>query len=639
LLKNERDLKKIPETCLQGLPFQAGPDRSMFSKKFNMQSFSFEPGQYPDYKPLEAYGVIGDSRTAVLVGADGSIDWACLPDFDSPAQFAALLDPKAGRFAVRPREPFRAWQRYEQGTNVLVTEFLTPQGRVRVRDFMPYMQRRRTPTAEIYRRLECVEGHVDLEVLFEPRFDYGLQVPEFEASPYGVLARHGDETLALSCEIPLRLEDGRAVGHLHMEAGQDTFLVADWGAARVHPVSSYQPDRRLWKVRTFWRSWIDRLDYHGRYRDVVERSLLTLKLLVYEPTGAIVAAPTTSLPEWPGGSRNWDYRFSWVRDSAFILRALFQAGYVEEGTAYLDWLLGQCLEGQPLRVLYGIRGEHGMPERTLPLRGYLDSRPVRIGNEAVEQFQLDIYGSLLDAALRYEQHGGLLTIIEWERLQALAEEVCRRWREPDSGIWEVRSGVFHYTYSKIWAWVALTRAAQLARRLGADAPVEAWEREAHTIREEVLEKAWNPKVGAFTQYYGAEALDASVLIMPLVGFLPATDERFQQTVQRCLERLAAGPFPLLYRYLNDDGVGGPEGAFLLPSFWLVEVLALAGDLRRARSALDRLMERMNPLGLYAEEVHPETLALLGNFPQGFSHLGLINAVFRLEELKRVQEGW
>lgn len=611
----------------------------MLRKTYAMQQFSFDPDHLPDYKPLEAYGIIGDSRTAALVGSDGSIDWACLPDFDSPAQFAALLDPQAGRLAVRPVEPFRAWQRYEQGMNVLVTEFITAQGRMRVRDFMPYIPRRRTPTAEIYRRIESLEGHVDLEILFEPRFNYGLQVPIFEPSPYGVLARHGDETLTLSCEVPFHVEEGRAVGHLSIEAGQDTFLVIDWGTARVHPVSSYQPERRLWQLRSFWWSWIDRLSYHGRYRDVVERSLLTLKLLVHEPTGAIIAAPTTSLPEWPGGARNWDYRFSWVRDSAFILRAFFQAGYVEEGTAYLDWLLGQCLEDQPLRVLCGIRGEHGMAERILPLRGYLDARPVRVGNEAVEQFQLDIYGSLLDAALRYEQHGGLLTITEWERLQALAEEVYRRWRDPDAGIWEVRSGVFHYTYSKVWAWVALTRAAQLARRLGADAPVAAWESEAAVIREEVLEKAWNPHVGAFTQYYGADALDASALIMPLVGFLPATDERFQQTVQRCLHQLAAGPFPLLYRYLNDDGVGGPEGAFLLPSFWLIEVLALTGDLRQARAALDRLMARMNPLGLYAEEVHPETLALLGNFPQGFSHLGLVNAIFRLEEVKRVQESW
>ncbi len=603
-------------------------------------AFSFDPQQLPEFKPLAAYGLIGDSRTAVLVGADGAIDWACLPDFDSPAQFGALLDPQAGCFAVRPTTPFQAVQRYERGTNVLVTEFTTHSGAVRVRDFMPFIPRRKTPTAEIYRCLEGVSGRVDLEVYFAPRFAYGQQLPRFTPSPYGMLASTDSETIALSAEIPLTVHEDHARGYISLEEGQDTYLVADWGATQVHPVAIYQGDRRLWQVRTFWRNWIDRLSYHGRYRDAIERSLLTLKLLIYEPTGAIVAAPTTSLPEWPGGPKNWDYRFSWVRDSALILRALFQAGYIEEGTAYLDWLLGQVLEGGPLQVLYGIRGERHLPERMLPLRGYLDSRPVRVGNEAVEQFQLDIYGSLLDAALRYNQQGGALTITEWERLHALAEEVRQRWREPDFGIWEARSGRFHYTYSKVWAWVALTRAAHLARRLGAaDAPIETWLREAEAIRQDVLTHGWNPEIRAFTQYYGAEALDASLLIMPLVGFLPANDTRVQQTVQRCLEKLAAGPYPLLYRYLNDDGIEGPEGAFLLPSFWLVEVLALSGQIQQARITLDRLLTLQSPLGLYAEEVHPETQQLLGNFPQGFSHLGLINAVFRLQEVQRLQEGW
>ncbi len=601
--------------------------------------FQFDPQDLPEYKPLDAYGVIGDQRTAVLIGADGSIDWACLPDFDSPSVFGALLDPEAGRLAVRPSDPFTAWQRYERGTNVLVTEFSTARGAVRVRDFMPYTNRK-VPTAEIYRRIECVQGKVDLEVVFEPRFDYGRQMPTLAVTDHGVKAT-GEEgqTLVLSTELPMALADHRAAGRCTLEAGQETYLVADWGASGVHPIAAYQCARRLWQVRTFWRSWVDRLPYHGRYRDAVERSLLTLKLLIYEPTGAIVAAPTTSLPEWPGGGRNWDYRFSWVRDSAFILRALFQAQYFEEGTAYFDWLLGSALEGGPLQVMYGIRGERLLPERELPLRGWWDSRPVRIGNGAAHQLQIDIYGSLLDAALRYDRQGGLLTITEWEKLQALTAEVQRRWREPDAGIWEARDEPQHYTYSKVWAWVALTRAAQLAEHLGADAPVAAWKREASQIREEVLEKAWKPDLGAFTQAYDTDALDAAVLVMPSVGFLHARDPRFQSTMEQVLKHLGAGEPPLLYRYLSDDGVGGPEGAFLLPSFWYVEALGLAGEMRAARAALSRLISHMSPLGLYSEEVHPETGALLGNFPQGFSHLGLVNAVFKLEELKRLQEGW
>jgi GH15 family glucan-1,4-alpha-glucosidase len=598
--------------------------------------YSFDPARPADYKPIEAYGIIGDHRTAVLVGADGSIDWACLPDYNSAALFGAILDPEAGRFAIRPTQPYTAEQRYERGTNVLVTEMVTETGRVRLRDFMPFFEGRKVPTAEIHRLIEGVSGEVEMELHFAPRFDYGSTVPAFSQDENGVRAALGEtEALVLSTPVPLTLEDGAAVGRVTLRAGEEVTVVADWGAGRIHRVASYQTLRRLNYVRSYWRKWTDRLTYHGRYRDAVERSLLALKLLVSEPTGAIVAAPTTSLPEWPGGARNWDYRFSWVRDSAFILRALFGAGYVEEGTAYFDWLLGHAIEDEPLRVLYGINGGLALEERELPLRGYRDSRPVRVGNGAAHQFQLDIYGSLLDAALHYDRSGGILTIEEWEKLRAMTERVRACWREPDAGIWEARNEPRHYTYSKVWAWVALTRAARLAERTNMDVPADDWKREAEEIRADVLERAWDPEVGAFTQAYGYPDLDASVLVMPTVGFIAADDPRFQQTIETVLRELAAGPFPLLYRYHNDDGVGGPEGAFLLPSFWLVEALALGGDTERARAALAALQEHASPLGLYSEEVHPETLNLLGNFPQGFSHLGMINAVLRLEAVAQV----
>jgi len=607
-----------------------------------LAEFAFDPARPPLYKPLAAYGLIGDARTAVLVGADGQVDWAPLPDFDAPAVFAALLDPGAGTFALRPAEPFRARQYYERGTNILVTEFKTRGGTARVRDFMPYVPGRRAPTAEIHRLVEGVSGRVPMEVVFAPRFGYGLVAPRMRLGATGVLAEGAGATLALATEVPLGLEGERAVGRFSLEAGDEVWFVADWGARRVHPVRAYQPPRQLWRTREFWRGWLEHLAYQGRYRSWVERSLLVLKLLVYEPTGAIVAAPTTSLPEWPGGVRNWDYRYTWVRDSAFVLKVLFQAGYTEEGTAYFDWLLRQGLEhGADLQVLYGIRGERHVPERELPLRGYRDSRPVRVGNAAAGQFQLDIYGSLLDAALRYDRLGGVLTVSEWERLAELLEVVRRRWREPDAGIWEARAEPLHYTYSKVWAWVALDRAARLAEKHGLDAPVSEWRREAERVRAEVLERAWDPELSAFTQAYGVPRLDASVLVMPEVGFLPASDPRFVATREAVVTALTAGRYPLLYRYPpgEGDGISGPEGAFLLVSFWLVDALTLAGELKRARAALEALLERANPLGLFAEEVHPETGELLGNFPQGFSHLGLLNAVFRLDAARRRREGW
>jgi len=604
--------------------------------------FRFDPQNPPEFKPLEAYGLIGDNRTAVLVGADGQIDWACLPDFDSEAVFAAILDPAAGTFAVRPAGPFRSRQYYERGTNILVTEFVTASGVARVRDFMPYVPGRKVPTAEIHRLVEGVAGNVEMEILFEPRFNYGLSAAVLESAEHGVHASHprGGQ-IALATEVPMQVEGTRARGRFVLDAGDEAWLVADWGAAQVHPVRSYQPSRQLWLTREFWRSWIDKLKYQGRYREWVERSLLTLKLLIYEPTGAIVAAPTTSLPEWPGGSRNWDYRYTWVRDSAFVLRVLFQAGYTEEGTAYFDWLLQQVLEhGAELQVLYGIHGEREIPERELPLRGWRDSRPVRVGNAAAQQFQLDIYGSLLDAALRYDRYGGVLTVTEWEKLAELVEVVRARWREPDYGIWEARTEPKHYTYSKVWAWVALDRATQLALKLGLNAPLEDWAREIAHIHAEVMERAWNPKVGAFTQAYGSDVLDASVLIMPEVGFLPAGDPRFEQTRKAIVEHLTAGRYPFLYRYPPaEDGIEDPEGAFLLVSFWLVDALTLAGRLKEARAALEAILQVANPLRLFSEEVHPETFELLGNFPQGFSHLGLLNAVFRLDAARRAREGW
>lgn len=597
----------------------------------------YDPARLPDYKAIEAYGLIGDCRTAALVGEDGSIDWACFPDFDSPAVFAAILDPGAGCFSIRPCEPFRARQYYESGTNVLVTEFTTANGMARIRDFMPMIAERRMPASEIHRGVEGVSGCVPMALVFEPRFDYGRERPRFKSGSHGALACRGkqnEQVLALSCSLSLAVDERGARAEFDVESGDRLWFVADWDSRMTHPVKAYSSERRLRLTRAYWRDWVARLIYHGNYRSEVERSLLALKLLSSGRTGAVIAAPTTSLPEWAGGTRNWDYRYTWVRDSAFIMHALFNAGYVSEGTQYFDWMLERCVrDDSPLRIMYSVRGESDLPERELGLRGYEDSRPVRVGNAAAGQFQLDIYGSLIEAALHYQRVGGVLTMVEAERLAAIIEFVRAHWREPDDGIWEARGQREHYTYSKIWAWVALDRGARLMRELGLDLPWKGWATEARTIRDDVLERAYNKKLGAYTQFYGGDILDAAVLVMPITGIIAADDARFRSTRELICRELAAGPYPLLYRYdpkLAKDGVGGPEGAFLLPSFWLVEGLALGGLHKEARAAFEALHQHASALGLYSEEVHPESGRMLGNFPQGFSHLGLINAALRLE---------
>ncbi len=608
----------------------------------------YKPGELPDFKPLSAYGLIGDSRAAALVGEDGSIDWACLPDFDSPAVFAAILDPqKGGRFAIRPRESFRASQSYEHGTNVLVTQFVTASGVFRVRDFMPVMAERRLPASEIHRCVEGVSGTVPVEVVFAPRFDYGEVLPAIERGTYGVLARHPDDAgqiLTLSSPVQVEIDDKNTLAHkkFEIESGEHMWFVADWDSHLTQPVASYRSERRIGLARAYWRDWVSHLSYQGNYREAVERSLLTLKMLTYGATGAVVAAPTSSLPEWLGGKRNWDYRYTWVRDSAFIMQALFAAGYISEGTSYFDWLLERCLlEGEGLQVMYSVRGDADLPERELDMRGYEDSRPVRVGNAAAGQHQLDIYGSLISAALHYQEAGGVLTMVEAERLSAIITHVAKIWREPDDGIWEARDGRRHYTYSKIWAWVALDRGAKLIRELGMDLPWENWATEAEEIRNEVLERAYNKKLGAYVQSYDSDVLDSAVLVMPLTGIISATDQRFRSTREVICEKLAAGPYPLLYRYdpeLASDGVGGPEGAFLLPSFWMVEGLVLAGLHKEARAAFEALLRHGSALGLFSEEIHPENGRLLGNFPQGFSHLGLINAALKIERGPAVHIG-
>ncbi len=606
------------------------------------RKFSFSSYEEPEFYGLESYGLIGDNRTAILIGASGSADWACIPDFDSPPVFASVLDPSAGRYTIRPVGEYQSVIYYESGTNILLIDFITETGRARLRNFMPYIPGRKVPTAEVLRHLESVYGEIHFELIFAPRFNYGQDCPEFERNNYGALARASDgTTVTLSCNVPLIEKKDDKGSYIWSEftvsGGQEITFVMDWGCKEPYPSASYQFASRIRQTRAFWRGWAGRMQYHGRYKDFVERSLLTLKLLIYEPTGAIVAAPTASLPEWPGGGRNWDYRYSWIRDSAFILRAFFKAGYIDEGTAYFDWILQQVMTKNPdnpglLQVLYGIRGETDLKETELPLRGYRDSRPVRTGNEAADQFQLDIYGSLIDAAYVYQHAGGVITVTEWEKLKELVDFVYKNWKKPDSGVWEARNEPKQYTYSKVWAWVALDRGIRLAEMLRIDSHAHKWEIERDAVRDFIFRECMHPAGLHFVSYSGGMDIDASLLVMPEVGFLDAKHPLYKATSERIFSELKAGEYPLIYRYLNDDGVGGEEGAFLLPSFWHVEALCMAGDLPGARMAFEKLLRLTGPTGLMGEEIHPQTGEILGNFPQGFSHLGLVNAAFRIEAL-------
>jgi GH15 family glucan-1,4-alpha-glucosidase len=482
-----------------------------------------------------------------------------------------------------------------------------------------------------------VYGEVELELAFEPRLDFGRQRTEVELTEHGAAAHpphRKHPRFVLTTALPLQKSAGGVRGRINLKGGESVWAVLSWEGTVLHPIHAYRCEQRLWRTRQYWHRWLSKLQYHGDYPELMQRSLLTLKLLTYSNTGAIVASPTTSLPEWVGGQRNWDYRYAWVRDSSFMLRALFAAGYVDEGTAYLDWLLRRCAQDKSeLRPLYNVHADADMQEGELPLRGWRDSRPVRIGNAAAEQFQLDIYGSLIDAALHYQYSGGALTMAEAETLVQMVERVRKSWREPDHGIWETRGARKHHTYSKTWAWVALARGAALAEKLGLEVDSAQWKKDADELQAEVLEKAWNPRLKAFTQSYGSEVLDAAVLVMPITGIVKPDDPRFESTREAIVNRLTAGRYPLLYRYDHregDDGVGGREGAFLLPSFWLVEGLIMAGRHAEARAAFAHLLDYASPLGLLSEQIDPEHGTLLGNLPQGFSHLGLINAALRLE---------
>jgi GH15 family glucan-1,4-alpha-glucosidase len=587
---------------------------------------------------LQDYGVIGNLRTAALVHRAGSIDWACLPKFASPSVFARILDPnRGGTFLVRPVGAGLGVQRYRPSTNILETRFEVGEARVTLVDFMPIAEGSSDEeAARIVRIVETSGGPADLEAWFEPRFEYGAREARLAVTPGGLLAASGETALALRGSVPFEVDGGHAAAVFWVPQDASVTFDLSWGAA---PRRGSRVRGLLDETERYWREWVHDpkapLHRHAaRWHEAVERSELVLKLLSHVQTGAFVAAPTTSLPEWPGGRRNWDYRYVWIRDAAFSAQAMLLLGHVAEARSFLGWVVDRLAPVRrghraDLHVMYGAHGETDLTERTLRgLSGFLDSRPVRVGNGANEQFQLDIYGELLDAAnlLSTIDPGGLPRPTVRALLE-LADEVAELWTAPDQGIWEVRGPARHFGHSKVMAWVAIDRAILLAGRYGGDRRVARWRSTAETIRHAVLTRGWDAERGAFVRSFGDTDLDAANLRIPLVGFLPFDDPRVLATVRKTEQELAQGPF--VWRYLRHDGVGGKEGAFLPCAFWLVECLARGGHLRRARASFETLLGVASPLGLFGEEWDPAGARALGNYPQAFTHVGVLRAALAL----------
>jgi GH15 family glucan-1,4-alpha-glucosidase len=588
---------------------------------------------------IQDYAVIGDGRTVALVGRHGSIDWLCWPRFDSPSIFGALLDAQAGCWRLSPVASARVTRRYIEDTNVLETRFETATGTLLVTDLMPVAaedekNRLLLPDHEILRVAECVAGDVAIAMHFAPRPDYGRGHARVRsAGRLGVRVEMGADLGVLRSDLPLEIApEGRVEGRARLRAGDAVHasltFADDWPA--VLPPLGEWSRAAIARSVAWWRDWASRLRYDGPRRETVIRSALALKLLVYAPSGAIVAAATTSLPERIGGDLNWDYRFCWLRDAAFTVRALFALGCPDEARAFVDWLLHATRLTQPeLSVLYDVYGNAPADERILEeLAGYQGSRPVRIGNAAAGQRQLDVYGEVIDAVAHFVGAGGTLDRDTEGALCAFGEYVCRHWQEPDDGIWEPRSGAAHNTHSRVLCWTALDRLLQLhANGHLHQAPVERFQTNRELIRREVETRAWNPRLGSYVAQLDGDRIDATLLLLSWYGFEPAGTDRMRDTYARIREALGAGD-GLLYRYRTDDSPG--EGAFGICSFWAAEYLALGGGTpQEARDLFERVCDYANDVGLFAEEIDPSTGAALGNFPQAFTHVGLINAAVSL----------
>ncbi len=601
------------------------------------------------YLRIEDHGIIGDLYTAALVGVDGTIDWFCAPHFDSPSIFASILDEeKGGHFSLRPaNNDVRSTQYYLPETNVLVTHFTSDEGVAQIVDFMPVRTRVAGDTDHVLiRRITGIRGNLHMQIDCSPRFNYGRD--EHDAVYVGESVRFISPDISIEYWSTIKPEiiDNAVKVDFEIHEGHTEYIVID-AVEHIERADKFDAERieLLFDATVdYWRRWINKCTYTGRWREMVHRSALILKLLTYEPTGAFVAAPTTSLPEHLGGVRNWDYRYTWIRDAAFSVYGLLRIGLTEEAGRFMEWLEARCAEAEEdgtLKIMYGIDGSHDLEEHTLDhLSGYMNSQPVRIGNGAADQLQLDIYGELMDAVYLSNKYQTPISYDFWSYLRKIINWVCDNWHRADEGIWEVRGGRAHFVYSKLMCWVAIDRGIRLAAKRSFPSDTERWVRVRDEIYEQIIKNGWSDNVDAFTQAYGRDALDASNLIMPMVFFMSPSDPRMLKTLDAIQRSPSNGGLVysnLVYRYnLNEtaDGLEGEEGTFNMCTFWLVEALTRAGRsdparLEEARMMFEHMLGYANHLGLYSEEIGPKG-EHLGNFPQAFTHLALISAAFNLD---------
>ncbi|MGP4006054.1 glycoside hydrolase family 15 protein [Streptomyces sp. 4N124] len=592
------------------------------------------------YLPIAEHGLIGDLRSVALVGTDGTIDWYCCPSFDAPSIFAAILDTeRGGAFELAASVPARTKQFYFPDTNVLITRFFTEEGVGEVQDFMPIgHEAEEVARHRLIRRVLCVRGSIPFRARVAPRFDYG-RVPHTVRMEGDVAVFASDGlSLGLTATVPLEAEGLDARADFKLAEGESAVFALDQVGGTVHPrgCARTEAESQFDVTVAYWRRWLSQSQYRGRWREMVHRSALTLKLLTYAPTGAIVAAPTTSLPEQIGGERNWDYRYVWVRDAAFCVYALLRLGFTGEAEAFMKFVTRHVSPGDgkpsgPLQIMYGIDGRTDLTEQELGhLEGHLGSAPVRIGNGAAEQLQLDIYGALIDSIYLYDKWAKPISSDQWDDVCALVDWVCENWDQPDEGIWETRGGRKNFLYSRLMCWVAIERAIRMANRRGLPADLVRWRGHRDRIYRRIMKRGWSETRQAFVQYEDSDVLDAAVLMMPLTKFIAPTDPKWLSTLDALTHDLVSDS--LVYRYdpqASPDGLRGDEGTFSICSFWYVEAMVHAGRIDEARLAFEKMLTYANHLGLYAEEIS-HTGEQQGNFPQAFTHLALISAAFNLD---------